>query len=165
MSMGTRNWITGTAAAIAASAALFAAPAQAQVNASIYVQVAPPAPRYEMVPAPRHGHAWVPGHWEWRRNQYVWLPGQFVVARTGYYYAQPQWVQYGNRWGYHAGGWHHGHRPVHAGGRRDGDRDGIPDRFDRDRDNDGRPNHRDFDRDGDGVPNHRDRAPDNRRRY
>ena len=156
--MGQGIWIT--AAAIAASAALLGAPAQAQVNASVFVQVAPPVPYHEVVPAPRRNHAWVPGHWEWRHHQYVWVPGHFLRARSGYHYAQPRWVQYGSRWGYHPGGWE---RSRHRGP--DRDRDGIPDRWDRDLDNDGRPNHRDRDRDGDGVPNHRDRAPDNRYRY
>lgn len=164
--MGRKLWSGAAAAVFAAGAALLAAPAQAAVNASVYVQVAPPAPQYEVVPAPRRGHAWVPGHWEWRRHRYVWIPGHFVAARPGYYYAQPQWVQYGHRWGYHPGGWTRGNPPGygHPGRGPDRDRDGIPDRVDRDLDNDGRPNHRDWDRDGDGVPNHRDRRPDNPRR-
>lgn len=143
-----RTWIASAAAAMAAAAALLSLPAQARVDASVYVQVAPPAPRYEVVPAPRHGHDWVPGHWEWRRHAYVWVPGVFVTARPGYYYAQPQWVQYGNRWGYHGGGWHRGH----GHGRGDRDHDGVANRYDRDRD-------------GDGVANRYDRRPDNRNRH
>lgn len=48
--------------------------------------------------------------------------------------------------------------------RRDTDRDGIPDRFDRDRDGDGIANRVDGDRDGDGIPNSvdRDSRRDNR---
>lgn len=158
--MKKRNWTLAAAAAITAAAALLGAPAQAQVNASIFVQVAPPAPLYEARPAPRRHHAWVPGHWEWRRHQHVWVPGHFVRARAGYHHGQPRWVRHGSRWGYHPGGWSRvGHRGP------DRDRDGIPDRRDRDLDNDGRPNHRDWDRDGDGIANHRDRAPDHRRRY
>lgn len=112
----------------------------ASAATSIYVQVAPPAPRYEVVPAPRRGQVWVPGHWEWNRRHYTWVGGYFVQARPGYHYAQPQWVQHGNRWGYERGGWTRGDR----------DRDGVPNRYDRDRDND-------------GVPNRHDRAPNNPR--
>jgi len=77
-------------------------------------------------------------------------------ARPGYYYAQPQWVRQGDRWGYHAGGWTRGGPPQqvhgHPAGRRDRDRDGTPDRWDRDRD-------------GDGVPNRHDMRPNNPYRY
>jgi hypothetical protein len=149
--MGTKNWTSAAFAAAACAAALVGTPAQAS-DASIYVQIAPPAPRYEVVPVARHGQAWVPGHWEWRHRQYVWVPGYLVAARPGYYYAQPQWVRQGDRWGYHAGGWTRGGPPErlhgHPAGRRDRDRDGTPDRWDRDRD-------------GDGVPNRHDMRPNN----
>ena len=148
--MGMRNWITAGSAAVAAAAALLATPAQAD-NASIYVNIAPPAPMYEAVPAPRRGHMWVAGHWQWRNARYVWVPGQFVAVRAGHHYVQPRWVMYNGRWGYHGGGWQRG----------DADRDGVPNRYDRDRDNDGRPNSRDRDRDGDGIRNRNDARPDN----
>lgn len=50
-------------------------------------------------------------------------------------------------------------------GRRDLDRDGISDRYDRDLDNDGIANRYDRDMDGDGVRNRHDRRPDNRYAY
>jgi hypothetical protein len=50
-------------------------------------------------------------------------------------------------------------------GRRDLDRDGVRDRYDRDLDNDGIANRYDRDIDGDGVRNDRDRRPDNRYAY
>ncbi|VWX55675.1 conserved exported hypothetical protein [Burkholderiales bacterium 8X] len=46
----------------------------------------------------------------------------------------------------------HGRHWDHRGGRRDSDRDGVPNRYDRDRDND-------------GVPNRFDRRPNNPYRY
>jgi hypothetical protein len=75
------------AAAFAALSGLGAA-AQAQV-----ITIAPPAPRYEVVPAPIPGRVWTPGHWEWRHGQYVWDAGHWVVARNGYEYREPRWVQ------------------------------------------------------------------------
>jgi hypothetical protein len=141
-------------------------PADAQV--SITFGSPPPPPRYEVVPAPRTGHIWAPGHYELIHDQYVWRPGQWLTARPGYRYVQPTWVQVGNRWQYTPSRW-------------DRDGDGIPNRYDRtdnrygrygDRDRDGVPNRYDRydnrqgafgDRDRDGVPNAFD-AWDNRRR-
>ena len=129
--IGTRNWMLAGSAALVVAATLVSAPAQA-ASASVYVQIAPPAPRVEVVPVARHGQTWVPGHWEWRHRQYAWVPGYFVTVRPGYYYAQPQWVQYGNRWGYQAGGWSRGRAPGHG---YDRDHDGVPNRYDRRPDN------------------------------
>lgn len=141
-----KNAFAAGALALATLGAFTAAPAAA--NTSIFVQVAPPAPRYEAAPALRHGQAWVPGHWEWQRNRYVWANGYVVRARPGYHYVAPQWVQHGRGWAYTQGAWARGDR----GGRGDRDRDGVPNRFDRDRDND-------------GVPNRHDRQPNNPYRH
>lgn len=84
-----------------------------------------------------HLHVGVPG--------YVYTPPAPVYGQPGYVYAQPGYVR--ARPGHVQ---YHRHRNSFRG--RDGDRDGIPDRFDRDRDND-------------GVPNRWDRRPDNPRRY
>lgn len=69
----------------------------------------------------------------------------------GGYYAQPYVVEPPSVYIYGSDG-HHRHRPGYRQGRRDQDRDGIPNRFDRDRD-------------GDGVPNRADRRPADPRRY
>jgi hypothetical protein len=49
--------------------------AQAQV---VVGARAMPAPIVEVVPAPRAGFAWVPGHWTWRRGGWVWVKGHHV---------------------------------------------------------------------------------------
>lgn len=119
--MGSRTWYTGLAAA-AAFSALIAAPSQA---ASVFVQIAPPAPQVEVVPAPRQGQVWVPGHWKWNGVQHVWVPGHFQQRRVGYIWAPARWVQVGGRWEFREGAW------VRAGNTcRDSDGDGICDRFD-----------------------------------
>ena len=116
------------------------APPRYPAPAAIAVQyTAPPAPLYEVVPAPRPGMVWVPGHWEWRGHRHVWMAGYWLQARPGYRYREPLWVERGGRWYLQPGGW-------------DRDGDGIPNRYDKDRD-------------GDGVPNRYDRRPDNPRRY
>lgn len=87
-------------------------------EAQVFVQVAPPAPRVERVPAPRRGYVWAPGHWEWRNHRYVWAGGTWVRERRGYRYRAPTWVEHNGRWEQRRGGW-------------DRDGDGIPNRYDR----------------------------------
>jgi hypothetical protein len=143
--MDKKTWMLATAV-LASATALMASPAAAYtsvgvqigVPATVYVAPPPPPPVYQHAPAPRRGHVWVPGHWEWQGNRHAWVQGVYMRERPGYVYQQPQWVSHGDRWGYRAGHWQ----------RRDRDRDGIPNRYDRDRD-------------GDGVPNRFDRSPNN----
>jgi hypothetical protein len=101
------------------------------------VQVAPPAPRYEVVPQQtRPGHVWAPGHYEWRGREYVWIEGSWMTARNGYEYREPRWVQRGNgEWVMIGGNWERGHhrgdRYGENGPRGDRDGDGVQNRFDR----------------------------------
>ena len=110
----------------AGSIGAIAVPAPAAASTGVYVQIAPPAPRYEVIPAPRHGHVWVPGYWDWRGHHHVWVRGVWVRERVGYRYRPHQWVEHGGRWAFNRGGW-------------DRDRDGIPDRYDRHPNNPYRP--------------------------
>jgi WXXGXW repeat (2 copies) len=49
-------------------------------RADVVVRIAPPAPRYEVVPAsPGERYVWVPGHWQWVRGRYIWRQGYYVV--------------------------------------------------------------------------------------
>ncbi len=121
-------------------------------NVQVQYTQAPPPPRHEATPRPRHGMAWVPGHWEWRGHRHVWMGGHWVKARPGYHYRPVQWQERDGRWHMQPGGW-------------DRDGDGIPNRYDKDKDGDGIGNRHDRDRDGDGVPNRHDRRPDNGHRY
>jgi WXXGXW repeat (2 copies) len=130
-------------AAVAAAFTVIAPAAQASVD--FYVNIAPPALRYEAIPAPRVGYVWTPGYWDWRNNRHHWKSGRWERQRAGYYYHSQRWVQRDNRWYVERGRWDRS-RPTN-----DRDRDGIP-------------NYRDRDRDNDGVSNRNDRAPDNPRR-
>lgn len=162
--MNTKKTLLG-AAALAAALAGFGTAAQAQ---QFVVQIAPPAPQYEAVPAPRPGHVWAAGHYDWRNGQYVWIPGRWMTARNGYEYRDYRWVQRGNGEWYRVGGnW------ERRGPNGDRDGDGIANRYDNrndrrmgpygDLDRDGIRNMDDRDRDGDGVRNNRDRYPNDRR--
>lgn len=125
------------ASAVVASLGSISVPA----SAAIYVDVAPPAPRAEIVPAPRRGYTWAPGYWDWRANRHVWIEGHWVRERSGYAFVEPRWIQRDGRWYMERHGWER--RAM-----RDRDRDGVPNRFDRDKD-------------GDGVPNRFDSRPNN----
>ncbi len=160
------------AAAFATTLGAVAAPATAQV----YVQIAPPPARYEVVPAPRHGYVWAEGHWEWNGHRYRWIRGTWMRARPGYRYYAPHWVERNGQWYMEHRGWvsdrdHDGvpDRYEHRGGYGDRNHDGVPDRYQHrgsygDRDHDGVPNRYDRDRDNDGVPNSVDRRPNDPRR-
>ncbi len=107
------------ATAVAGSLGSIAVPAAA----AVYVQVAPPAPRVEVVPAPRPGYTWVNGFWDWRGNRHVWVAGHWVRERPGYAYMEPRWVERDGRWYMERRGWE-------RSARRDNDGDGVPNRFD-----------------------------------
>ncbi|MDN4056109.1 hypothetical protein QPK32_23885 [Massilia sp. YIM B02763] len=169
------------AALIAVGAVAAPLPALAHADVSLFVSTAPPAPLYEVVPAPRRGYVWAPGHWEWNGRRHVWSRGVWVVERPGYAYSAPVWYRSNGGWAMRPAAW----TPYG----RDRDRDGVPDRFERrydgprygydrpvyrdrydrygrpggrhDEDRDGIPNRYDRDRDGDGVPNRYDHRPDN----
>jgi len=90
-----------------------------------YVEVAPPAPRFERIPAPRPGYVWCPGYWEWRGNRHEWVGGSWIAERPGYIYNAPRWTQRDGHW----------YREEAHWDRHDRDHDGVPDRYDRHPDN------------------------------
>ena len=88
--------------AFAALAAAATFPALGQVNINInvpgIVQMAPPPPRYEMVPGTRPGQVWVQGRWVWNERDYVWQGGRWQQDRPDYVYAPGRWVQASGGW-------------------------------------------------------------------
>lgn len=119
---------------------------------NVFIEVAPPPARHEVIPAHRAGYVWQPGYWDWRTGRHHWTKGYWVKERRGMYWHPNRWEQRDGRWALERGKWD---RERWADNRRgpmgDKDRDGVPNRVDRDRD-------------GDGVRNRLDRAPDNPRR-
>ena len=134
------------AALFASSVTAFALPAAAE----IYVNIAPPAPRYEVVPAPRHGYVWAPGYWDWRGSRHVWVKGHWEREHHGMYWHPSRWTERDGHYVLEKGRWDR-ERFAENHGRGDRDHDGVPNRYDRDKDND-------------GVPNRYDNAPNNPRR-
>ena len=107
----------------AASLGAVATPAAAAVD--VFLQVAPPAPRYEYVPPPRRGYTWTPGYWDWRGQRHVWVSGVWVRERPGYTYNHARWVERDGGWYMERRGWRRGDR----------DGDGVPNYADRAPDN------------------------------
>ena len=147
-------------------------PADAQV--SITFGSPPPPPRYEVVPAPRTGYLWAPGHYRLVNDQYVWIPGQWLTQRAGYRSVPDSWERYivsgREQWRYVPSRWDRDGNGVpdrYESNRRDGpngdrDRDGIPNKYDR-YDNRSQAQNPFGDRDHDGIPNVFDNYNNNRR--
>jgi hypothetical protein len=71
----------------------------------VYVNVAPPALRYESVPEQRAGYIWAPGYWNYQDNNHVWVAGTSVQAREGYVYQPHRWVEHEGKWNQEQGHW------------------------------------------------------------
>jgi hypothetical protein len=102
----TRKLALLAAFGVASAGAMSYAPtAAAGVDVSVGIGVAPPAPRYEVVPPPRAGYVWAPGYWRWDGGRHVWMGGTWVRARPGYVYHQPHWEHARDGWRMHNGYW------------------------------------------------------------
>jgi hypothetical protein len=93
------------AASLIAAAAGFPLSSAARTDVDVFVNVAPPPLRHEVVPVPRVGHIWVPGVWEWRHGKHYWVRGRWVAERRGYFYEPAHWVERGGRHYYYQGAW------------------------------------------------------------
>ncbi|HWH85007.1 MAG TPA: hypothetical protein VNU71_22510 [Burkholderiaceae bacterium] len=70
------------------------------------VDIAPPAPYVEVVPAiPFAGAVWIGGYWGWAGGRHQWHPGRWERPRPGYSWRAHSWVNQGGRWHLHGGGW------------------------------------------------------------
>jgi hypothetical protein len=116
---------------LASSAAALSLPAAAE----IYVNIAPPAPRYEVVPAPRSGYVWVPGYWDWRGNHHVWSKGHWERERHGMYWHPNRWTESNGHYILERGRWDKERFVENNHGMGDRDHDGVPNRYDRAPDN------------------------------
>ena len=91
------------AAALALGAAL--APHLASARTYVEINVAPPTPREEVVPAPRAGYVWAPGYWSWRRHNHVWVSGHWIHHRHGYRWVPEHWEERHGHWRFDPGHW------------------------------------------------------------
>lgn len=74
-------------------------------RAIVDIDVAPPAPREEVVPAPRVGFVWAPGYWNWDGNKHVWAAGHWEKDRPGHHWVADSWGQRDGHWHHEAGHW------------------------------------------------------------
>ena len=102
-----RTFALLTALGLGLGASAYAPEAAAGTQVSVQIGVAPPPPRYEIVPPPRIGYVWAPGYWRWDpyARRHVWIVGRWMPARRGYYYRPPRWEHYGPGWRFHDGYW------------------------------------------------------------
>ncbi|HEX6793769.1 MAG TPA: YXWGXW repeat-containing protein [Casimicrobiaceae bacterium] len=99
--MNARKTLLALCVAVGSGAALLPAVASAE----IYVRIAPPAPRTEVVPVMRPGYVWVPGYWNWNGRHYVWVRGHTIRSRRGYHWTPDRWAQDHGRWHRERGRW------------------------------------------------------------
>ncbi|HEX9275615.1 MAG TPA: hypothetical protein VGA51_04350 [Casimicrobiaceae bacterium] len=83
----------------------FAAVGHAAKFIDVEIGVAPPAARVEVVPAPREGYVYEPGHYAWNGSAYVWVDSQFIRSREGREWRPYVLERRGERWHYRAGHW------------------------------------------------------------
>ena len=128
----TTLFTTLAAAAIslpALTAPALVTPAAAQANLNISIGAPPPAPVYEVTPAPRAGYVWAPGYYRYEGNHYLWTKGRWMAERPGYHWTNDRW-EHGPHGYYHVPG-----RWDRAQAYRDHDHDGVPNAYDRHPDN------------------------------
>ncbi|MFC5473059.1 hypothetical protein [Paraherbaspirillum soli] len=75
-------------------------------TAPIVVNVAPPAPRVEIITqAPSPNHVWIGGYWRWDNGQHNWVNGHWETRRDGYFWAPGHWIRSGSGWAFSGGFW------------------------------------------------------------
>jgi hypothetical protein len=76
-------------------------------SARVYldVDIAPPAPQVEVVPAPRAGFVWAPGYWNYDGHRHVWAKGHWIHERKGHHWVGDNWEQRNGRWHHEVGHW------------------------------------------------------------
>ncbi len=98
---------TALAVALASS---FAAPlAVHAASVNIDIDVAPPAPVYEQMPA-RAGYVVTPGYYRFdsQRHEHVWVKGDYQAERRGEHYVASEWSKkQDGRYHFDEGRWEH----------------------------------------------------------
>src|ERR1700694_328379 len=88
-----------------ALASSFAVPVYAE-RFSIDVETAPPAPRYEQLPA-REGYIVTPGDYRYDadRRGPVWVKGEYQPERRGEHFVPHRWTEQSGRYHFDEGRW------------------------------------------------------------
>jgi hypothetical protein len=80
-------------------------PTVASARVYVDVDVAPPAPRVEVIPEARAGYVWAPGYWNYSDHHHVWVNGRYIHEHHGHHWVADGWEQRGERWHFVAGHW------------------------------------------------------------
>lgn len=73
------------------------------------VDVAPPAPQYEVVPAaPGLGYVWIGGYWNWQLGRHVWVGGRWALPPAGHTWVPHRWERGPRGWSSYPGYWRRG---------------------------------------------------------
>ena len=102
--MKIRKTIGGAVLALGVMGATTLA-AAASSTGEIELTLPPPPARYEVVPQPRAGYIYQPGHYEWDGRAYVWREGLFIEKREGHVYTPYGLEHRGDMWYYRRGHW------------------------------------------------------------
>jgi hypothetical protein len=74
----------------------------------VEIEVVPPAPRVEVIPAPPSvHHFWIHGYYGWNGATHYWIPGRYEVIRPGWGWSEARWAPVGRRWHFYPGHWYH----------------------------------------------------------
>lgn len=82
-----------------------ATPAMARDSVAFSVNIGPPPPHVEYVPAPRPGYVWAPGYWNWNGHRHVWVNGHSIRGRHNQHWVPDRWNHRGNGWRLERGHW------------------------------------------------------------
>ena len=84
-----------------------AAPQFSHAGVNVDIDIAPPAPREEVVPAARAGFVWAPGYWNYNGHKHDWVGGHWEKEHHGQHYVPARWEQHDNHWRLQQGHWDH----------------------------------------------------------
>jgi len=95
-------------AATLAGAMLIGSVAPAVAAVGIDINIAPPAPRVIVAPAPRPGFVWAPGYYRWDGHQHIWVDGRWIHERHGSHWVPERWDERHGRYHFVPGHWERG---------------------------------------------------------
>jgi hypothetical protein len=81
------------------------APMISSAGINLDIDIAPPAPREEVVPQLQAGYVWAPGYWNYSGNKHVWVAGHQIRERKGHHWVADHWEQNGSHWHMQPGHW------------------------------------------------------------
>jgi WXXGXW repeat (2 copies) len=80
-------------------------PLTSQARVYLDVNVAPPAPQEEVIPAARVGYVWAPGYWNYDGHHHVWAKGHWERERHGHHWVADSWQERNGGWHRERGHW------------------------------------------------------------